>query len=83
MGAAGLISIFVEVLGANGPVGLLRCLCVEVLRCLCVEVFTGVGAYCIRPTDVPAGTGTGHIYSAPRGPSNGANAIRPYTGTAK
>ena len=43
----------------------------------------GVGAYCIRPTDVPTGTGARHIHSAPRGPSNGAYSIRPYTDAAK
>ena len=42
-----------------------------------------VGAYCIRPPDVPVGTGARRIHSAPRGPSNGANAIRPYTDAAK
>ena len=42
----------------------------------------GVGAYCIRPTDVPAGTGSGYIYSAPRGPSNGGECNSPlHTGT--
>ena len=43
------------------------------------EVWPGtrVGAYCIRPTDVPTGTGAGHIYSALRGPSNGGECNSP------
>ena len=39
------------------------------------------GVPCIRPTDVPTGTGTRTYLFGPTGPSNGANAIRPYTGT--
>ena len=39
-----------------------------------------VGANCIRPTDVPAGTGSGYIYSAPRGPSNGGVCNTPLHG---
>ena len=41
------------------------------------------GELCIRPPDVPTGTGARHIHSAPRGPSNGAYSIRPYTDAAK
>ena len=37
-----------------------------------------VGANCIRPTDVPTGTGTRTYLFGPTGPSNGAYAIRPY-----